>query len=121
PLAAEQIAAELAFKLSDGAGKRRLGHMTFLRGARAIQGARHGEEVADLMHFHRNAPRPASSDAIAADYRQGNSRGRDDGSRLLAKIRANTCTRICLAPCWEGVLEPRKRSGRAWLSRTFYA
>jgi hypothetical protein len=30
-----------------------LGHMAFLRGAREIERARHGEEVADLMHFHK--------------------------------------------------------------------
>src|SRR5262249_62104828 len=39
PLAAEQIAAELAVKLSDGAGKRRLAHMTFPRTPPVNQGA----------------------------------------------------------------------------------
>ena len=52
-LAAEQVAAKLTFKLADGAGERGLGHVTFLRGAREIERARHGEEVADLMHFHK--------------------------------------------------------------------
>ena len=32
--------------------------MTFFRGAREIERARHGEEVADLMHFHKGT-RPA--------------------------------------------------------------
>ena len=49
----EQIATELAFELAYGAGQRRLSHVTFLRGAREIERARHGEEVADLMHFHK--------------------------------------------------------------------
>ena len=53
PLAAEQIAAELAFELTDGAGEGGLGHVTFLRGTREIERARHGEEVADLMHLHK--------------------------------------------------------------------
>ena len=53
PLAAEQIAAKLAFELADGAGEGGLGHVTFLRRAREIERARHGEEVADLMHFHK--------------------------------------------------------------------
>jgi hypothetical protein len=30
--------------------------MTFLRGAREIKRARHGEEVADLMHFQGTRP-----------------------------------------------------------------
>jgi hypothetical protein len=53
PLAAEQIAAKLAFELAYGACERGLGHVTFLGGAREIERARHGEEVADLMHFHK--------------------------------------------------------------------
>jgi hypothetical protein len=46
------VATELAFKLPDRAGERGPGNVTFLRGAREIKRARHGEEVADLMHFH---------------------------------------------------------------------
>ncbi len=57
-LAPEQIAAELALELADGAGERRLGDVAFLRGAREIEHPRHGEEIADLMHFHEDAPRP---------------------------------------------------------------
>ena len=52
-LTPEQIATELAFKLPDRAGERGLGNVTFLRGAREIKRARHGEEVVDLMHFHK--------------------------------------------------------------------
>ena len=60
-LAPEQIAAELAFELADGPGQRRLGDVAFLGGAREIQHPRHGEEIADLMHFHgRCAPPPPS-------------------------------------------------------------
>ena len=58
-LAAEQIAAELALELADGARERRLGNVAFLGGAREIESPRHREEVADLMHFHgRCAPLP---------------------------------------------------------------
>ncbi len=57
-LAAEQVAAELTFKLADGAGERGLGHMAFLGSAGKIERARHGEEVADLMHLHKKT-RPA--------------------------------------------------------------
>jgi hypothetical protein len=53
PLAAEQIAAKLAFELAYGAGEGGLSHVTFLRRAREIECARHGKEVADLMHFHK--------------------------------------------------------------------
>ena len=65
-LAAEQIAAKLAFELADGAGERRLGDVAFLGRAGEIERARHGEEVADLMHFHKDAPRFFSSNATAA-------------------------------------------------------
>ena len=59
PLAPEQIAAELALELADGAGERGLGDVALLGGAREIERARHREEVADLMHFHgRCAPPP---------------------------------------------------------------
>ena len=59
PLAPEQIAAKLAFELADGARERGLGNVALLGGAREIESSRHGEEVADLMHFHgRCAPLP---------------------------------------------------------------
>ncbi len=59
PLAPEQIAAELALELADGAGEGGLGDVALLGGAREIERSRHGEEVADLMHFHgRCAPLP---------------------------------------------------------------
>src|SRR5262245_64230227 len=66
-LAAEQVAAELTFKLADGAGERGLGHMALLRGAREVERARDGEEVADVMHFHEERALPLSSNANAAD------------------------------------------------------
>ena len=52
PFAAEEVAAELAFQLPDGARERGLGHVTFLGCAREIQYPGNGQEVADLMHFH---------------------------------------------------------------------
>ena len=55
-LAAKQVAAELFLELLDGAGQRRLGDVAFLGGAREIQGARRGQEVADLVHFHGYRP-----------------------------------------------------------------
>jgi hypothetical protein len=36
--------------------QRRLGDVAFLGGAREIQGARRGQEVADLVHFHGYRP-----------------------------------------------------------------
>ena len=57
PFAAEQIAAKLAFELTDGAGERGLCDIAFLGGAREIERPRYSEEVADLMHFHADKPR----------------------------------------------------------------
>jgi len=55
-LAPEQVSAELTFELADGAGEGRLGDVALLGGPREIERSRHGEEVADLMHFHGDAP-----------------------------------------------------------------
>ena len=57
-LATEQVAAKLTFELADGPGQRRLGDMAFLGGTGEIQHPRHGEEIADLMHFHGRCTPP---------------------------------------------------------------
>ena len=57
PLAAEEVAAQLAFELADGAGERGLRHVALLGGAREVERARHGQEVANLVHLH-GAPPP---------------------------------------------------------------
>ena len=52
PLAPEQVAAELLLQQLDGPRQRGLGDVAGLGGAREVQRARQGEEVADLMHLH---------------------------------------------------------------------
>ena len=51
-LAAEQVAAKLAFKLADGAGERGLGHMAFLCGAREIEFFCDSDEIAKMTKLH---------------------------------------------------------------------
>src|SRR5262245_11576500 len=52
PFAAEQIAAELLFKLLDGTGQRRLRHVARLCSLGEIALADRRQEVPDLVHFH---------------------------------------------------------------------
>src|SRR5260370_6666881 len=65
PLAAKQIPAELSLDLLDRPLQRSLGHMALVSGAREVEHARDGAEVADLMHLHDRAL--ASSFRILAD------------------------------------------------------
>src|SRR5262249_30279277 len=59
PLAAEQIAAELAFEQLDSARQRRLRHVALFRRAREVQRPGNRQEIPDLVHFHSNSPRQA--------------------------------------------------------------
>ena len=54
--AVEQRAAELMLELLDGAGQRRLADVALLRRAREIQRVGKRNEIAHLLHFHRNGP-----------------------------------------------------------------
>jgi hypothetical protein len=56
PLTPEQIAAKFRLKLLDRPRQRRLGDVAFVGGAREVQHACHGQEVAHLVHFHDRAP-----------------------------------------------------------------
>ncbi|HEX9591655.1 MAG TPA: hypothetical protein VGA15_28415 [Bradyrhizobium sp.] len=55
-LAAEQQAAELRFEEFDGARQRRLGNMAEFGGAREIALGADGQEISDLVHFHKAIP-----------------------------------------------------------------
>ena len=68
PLAVEQRPAELALEKLDRPRQRRLRDVAALRGAREIQFLGDGEEVANLVHLHRLAPR-APGMAIAWRYK----------------------------------------------------
>ena len=56
PLAAEQIAAQLAFQQLDGARQRRLRDVALLGGAREVQRPGDSQEIPDLVHFHSSVP-----------------------------------------------------------------
>ena len=56
PFAAKQVAAELGLELLDRPRQRRLRDVALVGGAREVEHARDGEEVANLMHLHGRAP-----------------------------------------------------------------
>jgi hypothetical protein len=55
-LAAKQITTEFGLELLDRPRQRGLGHVALVGGAREVEHARDGEEVANLMHFHDRTP-----------------------------------------------------------------
>src|SRR5207244_364308 len=61
PLAPEQVAAQFAFELLDGARQRWLGDVAFIGGPREVQRSGDGQEVTNLMHFHKFAPSETAS------------------------------------------------------------
>ena len=61
-LAAQQLAAELVLELLDGARQRGLGNVAVLGRTSEVQFARYRQEVADVMHFHRE---PATVDPLS--------------------------------------------------------
>ena len=79
-LAVEQRPAQLMLELLDRAGQRRLADVALLGGAREIERARQGDEIADLLHFHgRESPSlglnfltpPQRNPPVAVRYRLG--------------------------------------------------
>jgi hypothetical protein len=55
-LAMKKRTAQLMLELLDGAGKRWLADVALLGGTREIQRSRQGNEIANLLHFHRQPP-----------------------------------------------------------------
>ena len=93
-LAVEQRAAHLVLELLDGAGQRRLRHVTALGGAGEVQVLAEREEIADLMHFHGMGPvaRPIDRASVGhagikSGRRQGTLRSRKRDGKPGAAFR----------------------------------
>ena len=70
-LAHEQVAAKFRLQHLDGARQRGLRHIAFFGGAGEIENTRDCQEIADLMHFHKQrllcAPGPKTTMARVPD------------------------------------------------------
>ncbi len=70
-LAVEKRSAELVLQLLDCAGQCGLADVALLGGAREIQRACKGNEVAHLLHFHGRVPRSSGGEYL---YRRNETR-----------------------------------------------